>query len=148
MHDRRGIVLFGDVIDSRREPERASAWLRSLRAALEQAIPSGERLAQFGMTQGDELQGLLTADADPFRAILVGCLDERALPMRWVVSAGPIDPGRGPAIERTGPAFLPPGMRSPRPAPGATCSSSRPASRVRTDSSPRSRRSSARCWPS
>jgi len=25
---------------------------------------------------------------------------------RWVVSAGRIDPGRGPAIERTGPAFL------------------------------------------
>jgi DNA-binding CsgD family transcriptional regulator len=107
MHDHgRGIVLFGDVIESRREPERSSAWLRSLRTALEREIPTADRLAPFGVTQGDELQGLLAADADPFRAILVGSLEPAAQPMRWVVSAGPIDPGRGPAIERTGPAFL------------------------------------------
>ena len=122
MHDRRGIVLFGDVIDSRREPERASAWLRSLRAALERAVPSGERLAPFGMTQGDELQGLLVADAEPFRAILVGCLDERALPMRWVVSAGRSI--RATVRRSSGPdrPSWPPGMRWPRPAPAATCS--------------------------
>lgn len=101
-----GIVLFGDVIDSRRAPELASAWLRTLRADLERAIPAAERLAPFGVTQGDEVQGLLVPDADPFRAVLLGSLHDDALPMRWAVSAGRIDPGRGPAIERTGPAFL------------------------------------------
>ena len=69
-------------------------------------LPGTARLAPFAFTQGDELQGLLRIDADPFAAVLRATLHEDALPMRWTIVAGPIEPGRGPTTERTGPAFL------------------------------------------
>ena len=101
-----GIVLFGDVVRSRRDAPGSTAWLRALAAELETAVPAGERLADFEFTQGDELQGLLAPGADPFGAILRAGLHEERLPMRWVVVAGEVDPGSGPATQRTGPAFL------------------------------------------
>jgi DNA-binding CsgD family transcriptional regulator len=103
---RRSIVLFGDVVESRDDPEASSAWLRILCRILEDRYAPGERLAGFGFTQGDELQGLLVPSADPFLAVLIGSLHEQARPMRWVVAAGEIAPGSGPATERSGPAFL------------------------------------------
>src|SRR5206468_1654158 len=102
----RGIVLFGDVVESRDDPEASSTWLRILCRILEDRYAPGERLAGFGFTQGDELQGLLVPSADPFLAVLIGSLHEQARPMRWVVAAGEIAPGSGPATERSGPAFL------------------------------------------
>ena len=102
----RAIVLFGDVVGSRRDPEGSSNWLRALCGALEQAYPPADRLAGFGFTQGDELQGLIAATADPFRAVLVGALHEEARPMRWSIALGEVVPGTGPATERAGEAFL------------------------------------------
>jgi DNA-binding CsgD family transcriptional regulator len=102
----RGIVLFGDVMESRDDPEGSSTWLRILCRTLEDRYAPAERLAGFGFTQGDELQGLLVPAADPFLAVLIGSLHERARPMRWVVAAGEVAPGSGPATERSGPAFL------------------------------------------
>ena len=102
----RGIVLFGDVVESRDDPEASSAWLRTLCRILEDRYSPAERLAGFGFTQGDELQGLLVPSADPFLAVLSGSLHELARPMRWVVAAGEIAPGTGPATERSGQAFL------------------------------------------
>jgi hypothetical protein len=99
-------VLFGDVIRSRREPTAATAWLRTLTSDLEGAYADNERLAPFEFTQGDELQGLLSMTADPTRAILRASLHPEAVPMRWVVVAGEIDPGHGPATQRSGPAFI------------------------------------------
>jgi DNA-directed RNA polymerase specialized sigma24 family protein len=99
-----GTVVFGDVVDSRRDPG-ASAFLRGLCADLDAAYPSDERLAAFGFTQGDELQGLLAPGADPCRAILRAALRPDAREMRWAVVAGEVEPGTGPATERTGPAF-------------------------------------------
>jgi DNA-binding CsgD family transcriptional regulator len=64
------------------------------------------RLAHFGFTQGDELQGLLAPDADPFAAIFRASLHPDALHMRWAVAIGTIDAGSGPATQRTGAAFL------------------------------------------
>ena len=100
------LVLFGDVIRSRREPTAATAWLRTLTSDLEGAYADNERLAPFEFTQGDELQGLLSMTADPTRAILRASLHPEAVPMRWVVVAGEIDPGHGPATQRSGPAFI------------------------------------------
>jgi hypothetical protein len=100
------LVLFGDVIRSRREPLAATAWLRTLTADLARVYAEGERLAPFEFTQGDELQGLLSTTADPTRAILRASLHPEAMPMRWVVVAGEIDPGHGPATQRSGPAFI------------------------------------------
>jgi TrfB plasmid transcriptional repressor len=100
------LVLFGDVIRSRREPLAATAWLRTLTADLTRVYAEGERLAPFEFTQGDELQGLLRTTADPTRAILRASLHPEAMPMRWVVVAGEIDPGHGPATQRSGPAFI------------------------------------------
>jgi hypothetical protein len=100
-----GTVLFGDVVDSRRDPD-STAWLRSLCAELESAYPREARLASFAFTQGDELQGLLAPDADPFRAVLLAALHPDARDLRWAIVAGEVDPGSGPAIERTGRAFL------------------------------------------
>jgi DNA-binding CsgD family transcriptional regulator len=99
-------VLFGDVIRSRRDAPAATDWLRTLTADLNAAYPEGQRLAPFEFTQGDELQGLLAPGANPLDAILRGTLHPEARPMRWVVVAGAVDPGRGPATQRSGPAFV------------------------------------------
>ena len=103
---RLATVLFGDVVRSRRDPEGSSRWLRTLCRALEAAYPPEERVASFGFTQGDELQGLLVPIADPFRAVLLGALHEDARPMRWSIALGEVAHGTGPATERAGPAFL------------------------------------------
>jgi DNA-binding CsgD family transcriptional regulator len=105
MPDRRGIVLFGDVADSRVESARASAWLRTLSLELDREY-GPQRIAPFGFTQGDELQGVLATDADPTRAVLRAALHPHAMSMRWVIVAGPVDAGRGPATQRTGRAFI------------------------------------------
>ena len=100
------LVLFGDVIRSRRDSAAATAWLRTLTAALGSAYPAADRLAPFEFTQGDELQGLLAPTADPLVAVLRAALHREAITMRWVVVAGQVDPGRGPATQRSGPAFI------------------------------------------
>ena len=100
------LVVFGDVIRSRRDSPAATAWLRTLRADLLAAVPPDERLAPFEFTQGDELQGLLAPNADPIAVILRASLHDASRPMRWVVVAGAVDPGDGPATQRSGPAFV------------------------------------------
>jgi DNA-binding CsgD family transcriptional regulator len=101
-----GIVVFGDVIRSRRDAPAATSWLRTLAAELSEAYADRDRLAAFEFTQGDELQGLLAPGANVLTAILRGSLHAERRPMRWVVVAGEVDPGRGPATQRSGPAFL------------------------------------------
>lgn len=105
MTDRRAIVLFGDVADSRVDASRATAWLRTLSRDLDRHY-ARERLAPFGFTQGDEVQGLLDVTADPTAAVLRAALHPHAMPMRWVVVAGRVEAGRGPATQRTGGAFI------------------------------------------
>jgi hypothetical protein len=100
------IVLFGDVIRSRRDAPASTTWLRSLSAELEDAYGADERLAPFEFTQGDEIQGLLVPGADPFAAVLRASLHPERSPMRWVIVAGDVDPGTGQATQRTGAAFL------------------------------------------
>lgn len=100
------IVLFGDVVRSRRDSSGSTAWLRTLVEELETAYPSPQRLADFEFTQGDELQGLLATSADPIITVIHAALHPDRRPMRWVVAAGEIDPGSGPATQRTGVAFL------------------------------------------
>jgi hypothetical protein len=110
MNDRRGVVIFGDVVRSRQRSAAATAWLERLCGLLDRTY--GEhRLAPFDFTQGDELQGLMDLSADPFIAVMEGSLrphaGEAAAPrMRWVAVSGEVDPGRGPATRRTGPAFI------------------------------------------
>ena len=102
----RALVLLADVVGSRRDGPASSAWLRRLVSELDD-IYGAARLAPFGFTQGDELQGLLTADADPTRAVLHASLRQPHPPrMRWVIAAGAVEPGEGPATQRTGPAFI------------------------------------------
>lgn len=100
------IVLFGDIIKSRDDAVASTEWLRTLTAELEEAYPPAERLADFGFTQGDEIQGLLVPAADPLAAVLRAWLHPDHRDMRWVLVAGAVDPGRGPATQRTGPAFI------------------------------------------
>jgi hypothetical protein len=100
-----GIVIFGDIVTSRHAAPRASRWLRALTVDLDNSYAK-TRLARFAFTQGDELQGLLRPAADPFVAILRASLQTDPLPMRWAVAAGQVDPGPGPATQRTGAAFL------------------------------------------
>ncbi len=100
------LVVFGDVIRSRRDSARATAWLRTLSAELTDAYAPDERLAAFEFTQGDELQGLLAPSADPTRVVLRAALHPDRVAMRWVVVAGEVDPGHGPATQRSGPAFI------------------------------------------
>ena len=103
-----GLVLFGDVVGSRRDSVGSTAWLRELVAELDSAYGS-ERLAPFGFTQGDELQGLLAPEADPLTAVLHAALGSAGRRMRWVFVRGEIDEdstGNAPATERTGSAFV------------------------------------------
>ncbi|MEX2011274.1 MAG: hypothetical protein WEF51_03435 [Chloroflexota bacterium] len=99
-----GIVLFGDVVASR-ATRGAGDWLRALRDELDE-LYRGERVAGFEFTQGDELQGLLLPSADPLEAVVRASLRADRLPMRWVVVAGGVELGSGPATQRSGPAFL------------------------------------------
>lgn len=108
--DVHGVVLFGDVVSSRDEPDLAARWLGQLASSLD-AVYGPDRCADFEFTQGDEIQGLLAPTADPFRAVLQSTLHPHgtaaAKPrMRWVVVLGHVDPGRGPATHRTGDAFV------------------------------------------
>src|SRR6476661_10542453 len=101
---RDGVVLFGDVVNSRTSAQASAAWLESLCDRLDRDYGE-QRLAQFEFTQGDEIQGLLDPAADPFHAVLQATLrahagEGAAPPMRWVVVYGPIEPGRGPATRR------------------------------------------------
>lgn len=109
MTDPVGLVVFGDVVASRRDSAGSTAWLRDLVAELDAAY-GHERLAPFGFTQGDELQGLLAATADPLTAVLRAALGPAGRRMRWVVVRGEVDSdatgGNAPATERTGPAFV------------------------------------------
>jgi DNA-directed RNA polymerase specialized sigma24 family protein len=108
MTDRLGLVLFGDVVGSRRDSAGSTAWLRELVAELDAAY-GAERLAPFGFTQGDELQGLLVPTADPLTAVLRAALGPSGRRMRWVIVRGEADEdatGTAPATERTGPAFV------------------------------------------
>ncbi len=98
-------MIFGDVVASRSQAARATGWLRALRDELDAAF-GDVRLAPFAFTQGDELQGLLRVDADPFAVVLRAGLADGGLPMRWAIAAGRVDAGSGPATERTGEAFL------------------------------------------
>jgi DNA-binding CsgD family transcriptional regulator len=100
------IVLFGDVIRSRRDASASTTWLRTLTAELEATSPPASVLAPFEFTQGDEIQGLLVPAADPLDAVLRASFNPDRSPMRWVIVAGEVDPGTGPATQRTGPAFL------------------------------------------
>jgi hypothetical protein len=100
-----GIVVFGDVVRSRRDPTGSAGWLRELTTGL-QATFAGDALAPFGFTQGDELQALLQPGADPLAVVLQAALGSAARPMRWAVAFGPIEPGQGPATQRTGEAFI------------------------------------------
>jgi DNA-binding CsgD family transcriptional regulator len=101
----QGLVLFGDVVGSRRDASAAADWLRHLVEELDAAYGE-QRLAPFGFTQGDELQGLLVPEADPLVAVLHAALGPEARPIRWVCVQGGVDPGEGPATQRTGPAFV------------------------------------------
>jgi hypothetical protein len=100
----RATVVFGDVVDSRRDPGSAG-FLRALRDDLDAAYPGHERLAGFAFTQGDEIQGLLAVNADPILVVLLAALRPDTRTIRWAVVAGEVEPGIGPATERTGPAF-------------------------------------------
>lgn len=104
MEESRGLVLIGEVIRAERDRLGSTAWLRELVAELDTAY-GGQRLAPFGFLQGDELQGLLAAETDPLVAVLHAALGPAVRPVRWVCVSGRVDPGQGPATERTGEAY-------------------------------------------
>jgi hypothetical protein len=101
----QALVIFGDVIHSRRDPAGSSAWLRALCADLQTAAGRWA-IAPFGFTQGDELQGLLQPGADPLGLVLRAALADDARPMRWAIALGLVEAGRGPATQRTGTVFV------------------------------------------
>jgi DNA-binding CsgD family transcriptional regulator len=105
-----GVVLFGDVVNSRVSAQASAAWLETLCGQLDRDY-GDQRLADFEFTQGDEIQGLLDPSADPVHAVLQATLrahagEDAVPPMRWVAVYGAVEPGRGPATRRTGPAFF------------------------------------------
>jgi len=104
-----GLVLLGDVVRSRRDGVGSATWLRDLVAELD-GVYGDVRLAPFGFTQRDELQGLLAPGADPLTAVLHAAFGPGGRRMRWVAVRGEtdVDPvgGAAPVTERTGPALL------------------------------------------
>jgi DNA-binding NarL/FixJ family response regulator len=100
-----GIVLIGDVVSSRIDATETAEWLRALCDELDGRYES-ERLAGFSFTQGDEIQGLLRLTADPFLAVLAAGLRDDRRRVRWAIAVGAVARGRGPATQRSGPAFI------------------------------------------
>jgi len=86
MTENAGLVLFGDVVGSRRDSVGSTAWLRDLVSELDEAYGE-QRLAPFEFTQGDELQGLLSADADPLAAVLRAALGPAAAAVPLAIAA-------------------------------------------------------------
>jgi DNA-binding CsgD family transcriptional regulator len=129
------VAVFGDVVRSRASAIAATRWLDRLRGLLVEAY-AGQTLASFEFTQGDEIQGLLSPDADPLRAVLISSLRSRAgttaAPrMRWAIASGAVDPGSGPATRRTGEAFLRARAtleRADRQRDGLLCATGQPSS--------------------
>jgi len=104
MEELRSLVLIGEVIGAEKDRVGSAAWLRELVAELDAAY-GDRRLAPFGFLQGDEVQGQLAADSDPLLAVLHAALGPASRPIRWVCVSGCVDPGEGPATERTGQAY-------------------------------------------
>jgi len=104
-----GLVLFGDVVGSRRDSVGSAVWLPDLVAELDDVYVN-ERLASFAFTQGDELQGLLMPDADPLTAVLRAALGPGGRRMHWAIVRGEVHPDdqgdKRPATQRVGPAFI------------------------------------------
>jgi hypothetical protein len=84
---------MGDDIEERSGGPPAANRLRSLATGLDDAYPSG-RLAGFSVADG-RLVGILSADPDPLRAVIVGGLIDGAPRVRWAVVEGRLTPGRG-----------------------------------------------------
>ncbi len=105
MEETAALVVLGDAIDSRKARVETAAWLRQTVTDLNEAY-GDRKLAPFAFAKGDEVQGLLAPDADPLVAILRSALRSDARPVRWVCLWGLVDPGEGPATERTGGALL------------------------------------------
>ena len=106
MNDQRslGTVIIGDVINSGRDRAGSVSSLTKMAGQLN-SLWAKDLLAKFEFTSGDEIQGLLTPQADPFRVILAASLEATVPPMRWAVVFGEVLPGTGSAIRRTGEAF-------------------------------------------
>jgi hypothetical protein len=79
--------MCADVVASRRQPGRAASFLDRLPVVL--AAAAGPALARpFVAVRGDEVEGQLAPDADPFRPIVAAALEPDGLPLRWAVVAG------------------------------------------------------------
>lgn len=99
------IAVIADLVGSK--AAAAPAWFDELAEVLNEHFSArGTLVADFVRTRGDELDGLISLAADPFDAYLFGALGYRAgvavLPTRWVVVAGAVRPGSGPADRRDG----------------------------------------------
>ena len=96
-------MLFGDVVRSRGNRVGRDGLAADVDRRPRPRPSPDDRLAAFEFTQGDEIQGLSTPGADPTLAVLRASLHAAAVPMRWVI-AGALDPGHGPATQRSGTA--------------------------------------------
>ena len=101
----RAIVIFGNVVTSSSHPAPPGLWLRGLAEELDAAY-GDRRLAPFRIDQGDTLQGVLAAEADPLDAVLRAALSADSRSIQWVVTAAAVDAGRGPSTPWTGGPLL------------------------------------------
>lgn len=100
-----GVAIIGDVVDSKIDRAKTLEQLETLAGELNARFAS-DITAPFDYTSGDELQGLLRADCDPFKVLLAAMLDRNAPRMRWGIAFGEVVPGSGPATHRTGDSFV------------------------------------------
>ena len=98
--------MFGDVVDSRRDPG-STAWLRALRADLEAAVSARDAASRrSGSPRATRSRGCSRPTPTRSSRSSAAALRPDARTLRWAVVAGEVEPGTGPATERTGPAFL------------------------------------------
>jgi hypothetical protein len=103
MEEERALAVLGAVAGAHRNRDADGVWLGGLASRLENECGGG-RPASFGFTTGDELLGVLPADADPLAAVLRAALGAGARPMRWACAWGAVDPAGVAPGRRTGPA--------------------------------------------
>jgi len=79
--------MCADVVGSRRAPERTAAFLDRLPSVLAAVVGPG-LVRPFVAIRGDEVEGLIAPDTDPFRPIVAAALEPEGQPLRWAVVAG------------------------------------------------------------
>ena len=101
-----GIVLFGDVVDSRSGPRRDGLAADAARRARGGVPARPAPRARSSSPRATSSRACSRPAPTRSRAVLRAALHPDARRVRWAIVAGDVDPGSGPGDRAHGPAFI------------------------------------------